>query len=73
MNLSNLRAVIFDMDGLLVNSERLAHLALIQTASAFGTIPDPKIFTRMIGLPEDGSIDLLRRHTAGIFRPRDYP
>jgi HAD superfamily hydrolase (TIGR01509 family) len=60
VNLSNVRAWIFDMDGLLVDSERLARAALIQTAGSFEVAPDPEIFTRMIGLPEDASVDLLR-------------
>jgi HAD superfamily hydrolase (TIGR01509 family) len=68
VNLSNLRAVIFDMDGLLVDSERLAHLALIETARAFESVPDPEIFTRMIGLPEDGTVELLRGRYG-----RDFP
>src|SRR4051812_13013326 len=56
------------MDGLLVDSERLAHMALIHTARVFGIRPDPEIFTRMIGLPEDGSVALLR----GRYGP-DFP
>jgi HAD superfamily hydrolase (TIGR01509 family) len=60
MNLSNVRAVILDMDGLLVDSERLARAALIQTAGIFGIVPDVEVFTGMIGLPQDGSLNLLR-------------
>jgi HAD superfamily hydrolase (TIGR01509 family) len=60
VNLSDVRAVVFDMDGLLVDSERLAHTALLETAPAFGITPDPQTFMRMIGLPEDGSLELLR-------------
>lgn len=67
MNLSGVDAVIFDMDGLLVDSERLARTALVQTAQKFGINPDQRIFAGLIGLPEDGSIELLRRHFGAEF------
>jgi HAD superfamily hydrolase (TIGR01509 family) len=60
MNLSGLRGIIFDMDGLLVDSERLARESLITTASEFGLDPEPDLFAQMVGLPADGSLRLLR-------------
>lgn len=72
MNLSNVRRVIFDMDGLLVDSERLARDALIRTAGIFGIEPDAETFTGMIGLPEDGSLSLLRLRYGLHFPAEQY-
>jgi len=72
MNLSNVRAIIFDMDGLLVDSERLARAALVETAGLFGIMPDPEILTRMIGLPADGSQNLLQLRYGPNFPAERY-
>ncbi|MDB5545490.1 MAG: HAD-superfamily hydrolase, subfamily variant 3 [Hyphomicrobiales bacterium] len=54
------KAVIFDMDGLLVDTERLAMRALAETAQELG-IDAPDMFCkRMIGVPVDGCLLLLR-------------
>jgi HAD superfamily hydrolase (TIGR01509 family) len=67
VNLSGVDAVVFDMDGLLVDSERLARTALTRTAHRFGLDPDERIFAGMIGLPEDGSIELLQKNFGAEF------
>lgn len=72
MNLSNVRGVIFDMDGLLVDSERLAREALVQTAGVFAIEPDAETFTGMIGLPEEGSLSLLRLRYGLDFPAEQY-
>jgi len=48
------RALIFDMDGLLVNSEPLAARAMADFLAAFGHQPRPEVATRLLGrrLPE---------------------
>jgi HAD superfamily hydrolase (TIGR01509 family) len=43
------RAVIFDMDGLMLDTERIAHAAWRQASSALGVEFDPGVAQRMIG------------------------
>jgi len=50
----------------------LARAALIETAGVFGILPDLEIFTRMIGLPEDGSLNLLRQRYGLDFPAEKY-
>jgi HAD superfamily hydrolase (TIGR01509 family) len=60
------------MDGLLVDSERLAREALIRTAGMFEIEPDAETFSAMIGLPEDGSLRLLRLRYGLDFPAEQY-
>ncbi|WP_024799631.1 HAD family phosphatase [Nocardia sp. BMG51109] len=53
------RAVIFDMDGLLLDSERLALESLIGTGKEFGYELSPEFCCGMIGQPADRSRELV--------------
>jgi HAD superfamily hydrolase (TIGR01509 family) len=67
MSFHGAEAVIFDMDGLLVDSERLARDALIETARRFEKQVDYDLFKQMIGVPEDASHELLIRRYGSDF------
>ncbi|MEV6768341.1 HAD family phosphatase [Nocardia sp. NPDC051030] len=47
------RAVVFDMDGLLIDSERLAMESLISAGTEFGYTMSPALCRSMIGVPAD--------------------
>lgn len=62
------RALLFDLDGLLIDSERLARDAILATARSLGHAMDEDRFLAMVGVPEDGN----RRQLAGWFGA-DFP
>jgi HAD superfamily hydrolase (TIGR01509 family) len=49
------KALLFDLDGLLIDSERLARDAIMATAAAMGHDLDAAKFAAMVGVPEDGN------------------
>lgn len=56
------KAVIFDMDGLLFDTESLYREAMVATAARLGVEMSDATFLRMIGLPAEASRLLLTEH-----------
>lgn len=63
-----IRAVVFDMDGLLVDTEVLIRGLMIDLAPSFGAELPDEVFQRMVGLPNADSDAVARAH----FGP-DFP
>jgi HAD superfamily hydrolase (TIGR01509 family) len=61
------RAVIFDMDGLMLDTERVAAQAWQQATTALGIVCDPAITQRMIGRNAKDSRALLVAHHGEAF------
>ena len=60
-----LQAVIFDMDGLMVDSEPLAHRAWNDVLEPFGQRLDDATYSQLIGLRLDATARLSRDRKAG--------
>lgn len=61
------RAVVFDMDGLLFDTETIAREAMIAAALRLGFEMPEQVFLGMVGLPEDASRARLRDHYGDDF------
>ena len=56
-------AILFDMDGLLLDTERISRASMIEVSTAMGYPVTEAIFERLIGVPDDGN----RATLTGIF------
>ena len=65
-NQTNIRAVIFDMDGVLVDSEKLINTAAITMFKEKGLIVQPGDFLPFVGAGED-------RYIGGVAEQYDFP
>ncbi|HEV2366196.1 MAG TPA: HAD family phosphatase [Caulobacteraceae bacterium] len=65
-------AVVFDMDGLLIDSERAVRAAMIKVAVDFGAeLPDP-VFLSMVGTTIEASRAIATAHFGGDFDLKSY-
>jgi HAD superfamily hydrolase (TIGR01509 family) len=63
-----IRAVVFDMDGLLVDTEALIRDLMVEIAPRYGAELPEHVFQQMVGLPNEASDAVARAH----FGP-DFP
>jgi HAD superfamily hydrolase (TIGR01509 family) len=61
------QAVVFDMDGLLFDTEAIAREAILATALRLGFDMPEQVFLAMVGLPADASRALLLKHYGDDF------
>jgi beta-phosphoglucomutase-like phosphatase (HAD superfamily) len=66
------QAVVFDMDGLLFDTEAIAREAMIATALRLGFEMPEQVFLAMVGLPADASRALLLTHYGASFDVDTY-
>jgi beta-phosphoglucomutase-like phosphatase (HAD superfamily) len=62
-----IRAVVFDMDGLLVDTEVMIRDLMIKAALARGADLPFEVFMRMVGLPDEASNAVARAHFGDDF------
>jgi HAD superfamily hydrolase (TIGR01509 family) len=66
------RAVVFDMDGLLFDSESLYRDAMVATARDLGLEMPPELFLRLVGLPWIANVPMLLEHYGPSFDPEGF-
>ncbi|GGE88297.1 HAD family hydrolase [Sphingomonas prati] len=67
-----LDAVIFDMDGTLLDTERMHHVAMADAARVLGTEIDDALFTRLVGVHRDVNRVVLAEHMGDGFPLDDF-
>ena len=65
-------AVIFDMDGLLVDTERVLYEVMCEVGPDFGVAMDLELFKTLIGLPIAGSTARLKERYGEDFPMQDF-
>src|SRR5687767_9245465 len=66
------RAVVFDMDGLIFDSERLYFVAMDKAAQALGHEMPLEVFRGMVGLTSEGSLRALRAQYGEAFQVEPF-
>jgi HAD superfamily hydrolase (TIGR01509 family) len=66
------RAVIFDLDGLLIDSETMVFEAMRAAAPAFGVVVDLAFFQTLVGLPRPANEVQLRAQFGADFPIEDF-
>jgi HAD superfamily hydrolase (TIGR01509 family) len=66
------QAVVFDMDGLLVDTERVLYEVMCEVGPDFGVAMDLELFKLLIGLPIAGSTARLKERYGEDFPMQDF-
>ncbi len=70
-NPMGIRAAIFDLDGLMINSEPIALEVWRTTLASFGVVPSPEVYRRVIGLEPIRGVEIFIEAYGLEVRPLD--